>query len=132
LRLSEKAPNFLARKDINDGMAVVTDISDCAEKIRAAIKDYEARFKGFKGIFTSQKKRSAEALKVLNGIRDDKTLVKEVQFLLGPYAKSRWPNVPIKVIDSPVGTDPLRRFYINGESDLRDRLVTAIKPLLGP
>jgi len=132
LRLSEKAPNFLARKDINDGMAVVTDISDCAEKIRAAIKDYEARFKGFKGIFTSQSKKSADALEVLKGIRDDITLVKEVQFLLGPYVKRWWPNVRIKVNDSPVGTAPDRCFYTDSESNLAERLVTAIKPLLRP
>ena len=130
--LSEKAPNFLARKDINDGMAVVTAISDVAKRIRDAMTDYESRFKGFKGIFTSQNKKSADALKVLKGIRDDKTLVKEVRFLVGPYAKRRWPNDPIVLIDSPVGTLPNQRFFIDGESDLRERLVTAIEPLLRP
>ena len=110
-----------------DSLPAITAI---AGRVRAALTDYEARFKGFKGIFTSQTKTSRDALEILKGIRDDETLVKEVQFLLYSFVRDYWPDV--RPIASPLGTPPTQRFPRHGTGDLRDRLVAAIEPLLGP
>ena len=102
------------------------DFANIARRVRAALTAYEARSKGF---FTSQSKKSKETLKTLKQIRDDETLVKEVQFRLQQFIKAWLPH--IRPIASPLRTDPAEQYTVDG-GELCVKLYEAILPLLGP
>jgi len=130
----QRAPFFLSHAAFNKGMSFdvfdETKVRDAAKRVREAIAEYEARFNGFKGFFKAQSQTSKDAVDTLKRIRDDKTLIDEVHFLLYPSLKRWWPD--LKPIVSPLGTHPSKRFRSDTVSDLRPRLETAIEPLLGP
>ena len=125
-----KAPTLLeatAKEGIPFNIVSTADFANIARRVRAALTAYEARSKG---LFTSQSKKSKDTLKTLKEIRDDETLVKEVQFRLQHVIREWWPR--IRPIASPLGTDPAERYGTLSGSELRDKLCDAISPLFGP
>ena len=127
--LETKAP-VLIKAAAEEGMLFnivsTADYANIARRVRAALTAYEARSKGF---FTSQSKKSKETLKALKEIRDDETLVKEVQFRLQQVIK--WWRPHIRPIASPLRTDPAEQYTVDG-GELCGKLYDAISPLLGP
>lgn len=104
------------------------ELNNCANRIRAALREYEARSKRK---FTWQSAKSTRAKTRLLGIgQDDETLVKEVGFTLYPYLLTDWPS--LKPIASPLGTGPADQYQRGDTSELLTRLVAAFSDYLGP
>ncbi len=125
-----KAPKLLedtAKEGIPFNIVSTADYANIARRVRAALTAYESRSKGF---FTSQSKTSKDTLKALKEIRDDETLVKEVQFRLQRYTRDWWPH--IRPIASPLGTNPAEQYGSLSSGELVTKLCDAIEPLLGP
>jgi hypothetical protein len=104
------------------------ELKKCANRIRAALTEYEARSKGK---FTWQSKKSTRAkTRLLKIGQDDETLLKEVGFTLYPYLLTNWPS--LKPIESPLRTGPADQYQRGETSELLTRLVDAFRDYLGP